>query len=453
MSWDEALDEIVARLKPLAAADPERSCRATTPARWAWCSTVDGPALLPQARCLAARPHAVLERRQGGAQGDARRLGRHGSRALRRERASSSCGARTVVSNLHLWSRVQAAKRRGAKIVAIDPYRSLSAEKCTQHIAPLPGTDGALALGMMHVLISAGLIDRDHLELHLGFAALKARVLDQYTPAWAASICGISVDEVNLAREYGTLSRRRSGSTTACSATPAAASRRAPSPACPRSPARGAMPRAASCSHRRFLRLRPRGARASRSPRRPAARDQPLQAWRRANGRATAGAHDDRVQQQPVAVCPDSEKVIAGFSREDLFTVVMDHFQTDTADYADILLPATTQLEHYDVHSPRPPYMVANNPAIAPVGSRCPTRRCSAPCGAHGVRRALPAIPMKTLPNGAQWRIVGQPETGRGSAAAALRAVRAGRLPHALGQVRVLQRVAGEAGHRPAALL
>ena len=75
----------------------------------------------------------------------------------------------------------------------------------------------------------------------------------------------------------------------------------------------------------------------------------------------------------PVAVCPDSEKVIAGFSREDLFTVVMDHFQTDTADYADIVLPATTQLEHYDVHkSYGHLYVLANNPAIAPVGESLP---------------------------------------------------------------------------------
>jgi anaerobic selenocysteine-containing dehydrogenase len=75
----------------------------------------------------------------------------------------------------------------------------------------------------------------------------------------------------------------------------------------------------------------------------------------------------------PVAVCPDSEKVIAGFSREDLFTVVMDHFQTDTADYADILLPATTQLEHHDVHkSYGHLYMLASNPAIAPVGESLP---------------------------------------------------------------------------------
>ena len=75
----------------------------------------------------------------------------------------------------------------------------------------------------------------------------------------------------------------------------------------------------------------------------------------------------------PVAVCPDSSKVIAGFAREDLFSVVMDSFLTDTADYADIVLPATTQLEHSDIHkSYGHLYVLANNPAIAPVGESLP---------------------------------------------------------------------------------
>src|SRR2546423_1846735 len=86
----------------------------------------------------------------------------------------------------------------------------------------------------------------------------------------------------------------------------------------------------------------------------------------------------------PVAVCPESEKVIAGFSRDDLFTVVMDHFQTDTADYADILLPATTQLEHYDVHkSYGHLYVLANNPAIAPVGESLPNSEVFGRIGAR----------------------------------------------------------------------
>src|SRR5437867_11053680 len=72
------------------------------------------------------------------------------------------CGANPIVSNLHLWSRVQEAKRRGAKVVAIDPYRSLSAEKCTQHVALLPGTDGGLVPAMTHVLICEDLIELDY---------------------------------------------------------------------------------------------------------------------------------------------------------------------------------------------------------------------------------------------------------------------------------------------------
>src|SRR5437660_2985889 len=115
-------------------------------------------------------------------------------------------GANPVVSNLHLWSRVQAAKRRGAKLIAVDPYRSLSAEKCTQHIALLPGTDGALALGMMHVLIREGLIDRDYIErCTIGYEALEKRVLAEYPPERVAQLCGIATaDVVQLARDYGT---------------------------------------------------------------------------------------------------------------------------------------------------------------------------------------------------------------------------------------------------------
>src|SRR5207237_8432562 len=75
----------------------------------------------------------------------------------------------------------------------------------------------------------------------------------------------------------------------------------------------------------------------------------------------------------PVAVAPESSKVVAGFAREDLFCVVHDVFLTDTADYADIVLPATTQLEHIDIHSSYGhPYVLAHNPAIAPAGEAEP---------------------------------------------------------------------------------
>ena len=101
-------------------------------------------------------------------------------------------GTNPIVSNLHLWSRVQEAKRRGAKLIAIDPYRSLTAAKCDQHLAPLPGTDAALALGMMHVIIAEGLHDADYVERHtLGFEQLRERV-QEYPPQKAAAICGLA---------------------------------------------------------------------------------------------------------------------------------------------------------------------------------------------------------------------------------------------------------------------
>ena len=113
-------------------------------------------------------------------------------------------GSNSIASNLHFWTRAQEAKRRGARLIAIDPYRSLTAEKCHQHIALKPGTDGALALGMMNVMIREGLIDHDYIDAYtLGFDQLKARAED-YPPARVAQICGIEEQVViDLARAFG----------------------------------------------------------------------------------------------------------------------------------------------------------------------------------------------------------------------------------------------------------
>ncbi|MDW9238537.1 molybdopterin oxidoreductase family protein [Burkholderia thailandensis] len=113
-------------------------------------------------------------------------------------------GANPIASSLHFWTRAQEAKRRGARLIAIDPYRSLTAEKCHQHVALKPGTDGALALGIMHVLIEEGFLDRNYIRDHtFGFDALKARALI-YPPKRVAEICGVTADEVvELARLYG----------------------------------------------------------------------------------------------------------------------------------------------------------------------------------------------------------------------------------------------------------
>ena len=109
-------------------------------------------------------------------------------------------GSNPVTSNLHLWARVQEAKRRGARLIAIDPYRSQTAEKCHEHIALLPGTDAALALGMMHVLIAEDLVDHDYIARYtLGFEALRERAAE-YPPERVAQICGIAADTVTRAR-------------------------------------------------------------------------------------------------------------------------------------------------------------------------------------------------------------------------------------------------------------
>ena len=392
VSWDEALDEIAARLKACAAEDPQTILPlsyAGTMGMVQW-SSMDrrfffklGASLLDRTLCSTA-----------GKVGLKATLG--GSVGMDPERFDEAkliilWGANPIVSNLHLWSRVQAAKRRGAKVIAIDPYRSLSAEKCTQHVALIPGTDGALALGMMHILVRDGLIDRDYIARYtLGFDALAKR-LEDYPPERVARICGLSVSEVvELARDYGTtrpaairlnygMQRHAGGGiaarTIACLPALVGAWRDV---------AGGIVLTTADFyrfNHAALERPDLLGGRRPRTINHVQVGDALTAA--RPPVLATIVYNNN-----PVAVCPESDKVIAGFSREDLFTVVIDHFQTDTADYADIVLPATTQLEHADVHkSYGHLYVLANNAAIQPVGESLPNseifRRLAARMGFH----------------------------------------------------------------------
>ncbi|MFJ3048089.1 molybdopterin-dependent oxidoreductase [Herbaspirillum chlorophenolicum] len=296
-------------------------------------------------------------------------------------------GGNPIASNLHFWTRAQAAKRNGARIIAIDPYRSLTAEKCHQHIALLPGTDAALALGMMHVLVAENLLDGDYIARHtLGFEQLKERVAE-WTPHRTADICGISVEEVQgLAREYGRvalagegamiranygLQRVRGGGMAArnIACLPALVGAwRHPSGGIQMSTS-DSFPRDSAALSRPDLAAR-HGAPA-RMVNMSTIGDELLKP-----ASPAFGPKIDAVvvyNSNPVAVAPESAKVAEGFAREDLFTVVLEHFQTDTADYADIVLPATTQLEHVDVHSAYGHvYMMANNAAIAPLGEAKP---------------------------------------------------------------------------------
>ena len=379
IAWDEALDEIAARLKALAAS-PEGP-ESILPLSYAGTmgmvqyASMDrrffhrlGASLLERTLCSSAGKFGIKATLGGSVGMDPERFAE--------ARLILLWGANPIVSNLHLWPRVLEAKRRGAKVIAIDPYRSLSAEKCSQHIALLPGTDGALALGMMHVLVAENLVDRDYIARYtLGFEALAER-LKTCTPEWAAGVCGLRAAEVvQLARDYGTtrpaairlnygMQRHAGGGiaarTIACLPALVGAWRE---------PAGGIVLSTNdfyNFDHAALERPDLLGGR------------QPRVINHAAIGDAlTAASPPVRAvvvyNNNPVAVCPDAEKVVAGFRREDLFCVVMDSFLTDTADYADIVLPATTQLEHFDVHkSYGHLYVLANNPSIAPVGESLP---------------------------------------------------------------------------------
>ena len=206
ISWDEALDEVARRLSALAAEDPEMilPCSYAGTMGMVQYMSMDrrffhklGASLLDRTLCSTAGKYGIKATLGGSVGMDPERFDEAKLILL--------WGANPIVSNLHLWSRVQEAKRRGARVVAIDPYRSLTAEKCTQHVALMPGTDGALALGMMNVLVAEDLIDREYLARHtVGFDALVER-LKRYPPGWAAKICGLREQEViELARAYGT---------------------------------------------------------------------------------------------------------------------------------------------------------------------------------------------------------------------------------------------------------
>jgi len=284
-------------------------------------------------------------------------------------------GTNPIVSNLHLWRLVQEAKRRGAKLIAIDPYRTASAEKCHVHLAPLPGTDAALALALMHCLIRDDRLDHDYISRYtLGFEALKARAAD-WTPERAAGITGLPVAAIEkLAADYGNirpaairvnygLQRHGGGGmamrTIAC--LPALTGDWRSASGGVLLSTSGTYPmNTATLERPDLLPNRPRHVNMS------------------AIGNALLEAHPPIralyvYNSNPVAVAPESRKVIRGFAREDLFTVVHDSFLTDTADYADIVLPATTQIEHFDIHkSYGHLYVLVNHPAIAPLGEAKP---------------------------------------------------------------------------------
>jgi anaerobic selenocysteine-containing dehydrogenase len=385
ITWDKALQLAAERLKPIAQRAPE----AIVPYSYA------GTMGLVQGESIAARFFNVLgasrlERTICAAAGAAGLRYTYGaSLGMHAEFYEESeliliWGANPIASSLHFWTRAQEAKRRGAKLIAIDPYKSLTAEKCHQHVALRPGTDAALALGMIDVLIRENFIDHEYVSAHtVGFEELAARAA-QYPPSRVAQICGIEENVVvELARAFGSTKR--------------AAIRL--NYGMQRVRGGGNAVRAIAClpSLTGAWRERAGGLLLSSSgwtPVNGSALERPdlLPGWpsklprainMNAIGDALLHPGDEKFgpkiealivyNSNPVAVAPDSAKVEAGFAREDLFTIVLEHFQTDTADYADLIFPATTQLEHLDVHkSYGHTHVMANLPAIQPVGEARP---------------------------------------------------------------------------------
>ncbi|AKM30163.1 molybdopterin oxidoreductase [Pandoraea faecigallinarum] len=384
VSWDEALEEIAARLGTIAAREPE----AILPYSYA------GTMGFVQGESMAARffnklGASELDRTICASAGAAGMRYTYGAGVgMHVEHFVDSkliliWGSNPITSSVHFWAIAQEAKRRGAKLIAIDPYRSLTAEKCHQHIALLPGTDAALALGMMHVLIAEDLVDHEYIARHtVGYAELKDRVR-RYTPPRVAEICGITENTiVTLAREYASakpaairlnygMQRARGGgqATRAVACLPALIGAW-------RDPAGGMLMSTSGFAPVDTLAqarpdLRPKRDKAPRIVNMSAIGDALCHP-----GDETFGPKIEALvvyNSNPVAVAPESGKVATGFGREDLFTVVLEHFQTDTADYADFVLPATTQLEHLDIHKAYGhTYLLANNPAIAPLGEAKP---------------------------------------------------------------------------------
>jgi anaerobic selenocysteine-containing dehydrogenase len=281
-------------------------------------------------------------------------------------------GANPLVTHHHLWKFVEAARSKGAHVVVIDPVRTRSADRADEHLAPRPGTDAALALGLLHVVVARGAEDREFIEAHtLGWDAFRERIHD-YPPARVAEITGLPVERIEAlgarlatarptAIRIGPGMQRHAGGGMAVrtiTCIPGVTGDW-------RYPGGGA-----AYDTRSFFKgnwpalwrddLRPPGTRVLAMTRLAEAlltpSDQPVQAL------LVYGSN-------PAASAPDQRRVRQGLAREDLFTVVIDHFQTDTADFADLLLPATMQTEHADLHnSYGHAYLAWNAPAVAAPG-------------------------------------------------------------------------------------
>jgi anaerobic selenocysteine-containing dehydrogenase len=281
-------------------------------------------------------------------------------------------GADLVATNVHFWAKAEAARKRGAKLVAIDPRLSRTARLADRHLSIRIGTDAALALGVMHILVRDGLCDRAYIAAHTkGFERLEAEILPRFPPERAARITGLSVADIEeFARLYGTAKaafiRLGEGMTRLArggEALRAVALLPGVTGAYGRKGGGALLMTAASCELDYDAVRKPSGPNETRL----------INHLRL--GEALLELRDPSIRalfvaaNNPAVTCPDAGKVRRGLSRHDLFTVVHDPFLSVTARYADIVLPAATYLETEDLYRAYGTYYLQYAPAaVEPQG-------------------------------------------------------------------------------------
>jgi anaerobic selenocysteine-containing dehydrogenase len=377
VSWDEALADIASRWRAIA---EESGAEAILPYSSAGVQGVIQMASLDR-RLFGSMGCSGLERKICGAVAAAGLSATIGTgtgidpEQVVHSRFIVLWGTNTIVTNLHLWPLVREAQRRGAKLVVVDPIRTRTADAADWHVQIKPGSDAALALAMMHVMIRDGLVDHEYVAQHAsGYEALAERAR-QYSPSQVSHTVGLSVEEIErLAREYATtqpsllrpligLEHHRNGAmlfrTLGCLAVLSGAWKHRGGGLARSTHAlqfavldmdRVLMPEVYKPGVR-VLNMRDLGNDLCNRELQPPVRSLMVYG------------------SNPMVSMPNQNRIREGLLREDLFTVVHELFVTDTALYADYVLPATSQIEHLDL-SPAwgHLYLALNRPAIAPCG-------------------------------------------------------------------------------------
>ena len=388
VSWDEALDAVATRLKKIADTHGSESI---LPYSYAGTIGVLGFGSMDRRffhRLGASQLDRTICSEAGGVAWNyvyGKKLGTP-TEDFRLAKLIVAWGANIHGNNVHLWPMVEQARRNGARLIVIDPYKTRTAALADWHIAIRPGTDGALALGMMHVILREGLEDRAYIEeMTHGFDALAERVRD-YTPERVAAWTGMTPGEVeNLAREYATtrptalrlnygVQRSENGGTAvrAIVMLPALTGAWKYRGGGAQLSTSGAFQWNKKAVERPELALASPLKRAARVVNMSALGEALTELGQSTDSRTGDGPPVQAVfvyNSNPGAVAPNQNAVRRGLLRPDLFTVVHDLFFNDTTDYADYILPATTFLEHTDIQGAYGHYFVQlSNQAIAPPG-------------------------------------------------------------------------------------